>query len=226
MRIKSSFALCCLCGLWALASCEMDAYEKGEGDYSLLTAELVEAHVDATKHVDYVETDQSERLQLQEPYTASWLLTADTTYRAILYFNRLADAQAQAVSMSRVGVLLPRDTVKGGLKTDPLYVDGMWLSKNRKYLNLRLRLLTGATDDAEAMHTIGILRDTIASTSSHLRLLLYHNQGGRPEYYSSSVIASIPLTDVHADTLTLQANSYAGQLSRTFSLRSNKEIVQ
>ena len=29
-----------------LAACTIDAYEKGEGEYSLLTAELVEAYVD------------------------------------------------------------------------------------------------------------------------------------------------------------------------------------
>ena len=61
-----------------LAACTIDAYEKGEGEYSLLTAELVEAYVDNDKHVSHVVTDQGERLTLTSPLTAQWIETPDT----------------------------------------------------------------------------------------------------------------------------------------------------
>lgn len=201
-----------------IPSCTIDAYDKGEGEYSLTSAELVEAYVGADKAVEYVETDRGERLDMQPAPKAKWIETADTVYRAALYYNKVAEGRAEPVSINRVGVLLPRDSMKGGMKTDPLYLESAWLAKNRRYLNLRLRLLTGAGDD-EAVQTIGLLRDTLASTPSHVRLQLYHDQGGKPEYYSATTYASIPLSEVDADTLTLSVVTYDGVFTRMFPLR-------
>lgn len=200
-----------------LASCEIDAYDKGEGEYSLTSAELVEAYVGADKAVAYVETDRGERLNMQPALKAKWIETPDTVYRAALYYNKVAEGQAEPVSISRVGVLLPRDSMQGGMKTDPLYLESAWLAKNRRYLNLRLRLLTGSSDD-EAVQTIGLLRDTLTSTASHVRLQLYHDQGGKPEYYSATTYASIPLAALNADTVTLTVNTYDATVERTFPL--------
>ncbi|MCR4602394.1 MAG: NigD-like N-terminal domain-containing protein [Prevotella sp.] len=202
-----------------ISSCTIDSYEKGEGDYSLMTAEMVEAHVGSDKRVDYVDTDVDEHLLIQPTATANWITTADTTYRALLYYKKTEVGQAKAVSIGYVGVLMPHDSIKGGMKTDPLYAESLWLSKNRSYLNLRLRLMTGTTDDKEAMHTIGLVRDTLASTDKHMCLQLYHDQGGRPEYYSSTAFASIPLTQITADTITLVVNTYSGVVTRTFVTR-------
>ena len=205
-----------LLSLSLVVACTIDAYEKGEGIYSLMTAELVEAYVGNDKYVGQVETDQGEQLTLQQPYTAKWIQTADTTYRALLYYNKVRAGEVEPINMSRVGVLLLHDSIKGGMKTDPLYVESAWIAKNRRYLNLRLRLLTGSTDDETAQHSIGLLRDTIASTPSHLRLQLYHDQGGCPEYYSFVTYASIPLVDIKADTITLFINTYDGVVRRSW----------
>lgn len=211
--------------LWLVAACTIDAYDKGEGDYSLTTAELVEAHVGSDKQVDYVDTDMGERLKMNPVATAKWIEKADTTYRAVLYYNKVRENEAEAVSLGRVGVIVPRSlssdssSAKGKqavMKTDPVYLESAWLSKNHRYLNLRLRLLTGATDDEEAVHTIGLVPDTLASTATHAHLLFYHDQGGRPEYYSSVAFASIPLSQVKADTITLQINTYDGVVERMF----------
>lgn len=205
-----------LLSLSLVVACTIDAYEKGEGIYSLMTAELVEAYVGSDKTVAYVETDDGERLTLQSGFTTKWIQTADTTYRALLYYNKVRAGEVEPVSMSRVGVLQLHDSIKGGMKTDPLYVESAWIAKNRRYLNLRLRLLTGSTDDETAQHSIGLLRDTIASTPSHLRLQLYHDQGGCPEYYSFVTYASIPLVDIKADTITLFINTYDGVVRRSW----------
>ena len=209
------------------ASCTIDSYDKGEGDYSLTTAELVEAHVGSDKKVDFVDTDHGQRLTMQPAQTAKWITKADTVYRAVLFYNEVSSGVAETVSMGRVGVLVPRslstaDTTKadpkaGEMKTDPLYLESAWVSKSRRYLNLQLRLLTGSTGDEEAVHTIGLVSDSLKSTVSHACLRLYHDQGGRPEYYSATTYVSIPLYSMDADTITLEVNTYdKGTLVRTF----------
>lgn len=216
MKNCKTVVLSCLGCLLSLTACEIDAYDKGEGEYSLMTADLADAHVGSDKRVDYVDTDQDDRLAVQTPFELSWVETPDTTCRIIFYYRMQSDGKAEAVSIGRVGVLQPRDTIAGGLKADPLYLESAWLAKNRKNLNLRLRLLTGATDDEEAVHRIGLLRDTLSSTPTHFVARLYHDQGGRPEYYSSIAYASIPLSQIDADTLTLHVHTYDGLVSRTF----------
>lgn len=208
-----------------LAACTIDAYEKGEGEYSLLTAELVEAYVDNDKHVSHVVTDQGERLMLTSPLTAQWIETPDTMYRALLYYDQVEEGKAEPRSFGWVGVLTPRDSIKGGMKSDPLYTESMWVAKNHKYLNLRLRLLTGSTDDEKARHSIGLMKDAASSTPGHARMVLYHDQGGMPEYYSMVTYASIPLDSIKADTLTIVVKTYNGEVNRTFKLRSSDSSV-
>ena len=172
--------------LWLVAACTIDAYDKGEGDYSLTTAELVEAHVGSDKQVDYVDTDLGERL------------------KGVIVPHSLSSDSSSAKGIPAV------------MKTDPVHLESAWLSKNRRYLNLRLRLLTGATADEEAVHTIGLVPDSLTSTPQHAHLLFYHDQGGKPEYYSQVAIASIPLYLLKTDTITLKINTYDGVVERTF----------
>ena len=220
MRVKGLVTLLWLpvtsCLTLIPSSCTIDAYDKGEGEYSLLTAELVEAHVGSDKYVDGLQTDGGGQLSVQNRYTAKWIQTADTTYRALLYYNNVGDGQAEIVSLSRVGVLQPRDSISGGMKTDPLYLESSWMGKSRKYVNLRLRLLTGSTDDENAIQALAIVVDTLRSTPSHARLTLYHSQGGQPEYYSVTTFASLPLAAVAADTVTVTVNTYGGTVSKIF----------
>ncbi|MBQ9355964.1 MAG: NigD-like N-terminal domain-containing protein [Prevotella sp.] len=200
--------------------CTVDAYDKGEGQYSNLTAELVQARVGTDKSITQVLTDRGEALRMETPATAKWIEKGDTTYRALLYYNIVEDGLAAPVSISRVGVLAPRDSIKGAMKTDPLYVESVWKARNGQYLNMRLRLLTGSTDDEKAIHTIGLLRDTLASTATHQHMTLYHDQGGMPEYYSTVTYASIPLSSVTADSITITVNTYdRGLVKHTVALK-------
>ena len=220
-----------LCGLTLLSlgllvsSCEMDAYEKGEGELSLMTAEMADASVGSDKMVTTVTTDDGERLTLTQAATARWMEKGDTTYRTLFYYNQMSDGRAEAVSFNKVAVLVPftlaKDDKKDTLLTHPIYMESVWMSQNRKYINMRLRLLTGATNDEKALHTLGIMRDTVNSTATHQRLVVYHDQGGQPEYYSSTVYASVPLNKMTADTLTITANTYGGTFSRTFTLKKD-----
>ena len=208
-------------------SCSVDAYEKGEGEYSLMTAEMADVTVGSDKYTTSVETDQGERLSLTKNVTVKWIEKGDTTYRALVYYKPFSDGKAEIVSMNKVGVLVPHKLrAEGGkqaetMKTDPLYVESMWVSENKKYVNMRLRLLTGSTEDEEAVQTIGIIRDTVNSSNGHEQLMLYHDQGGQPEYYSTTAFVSIPLDEVKANELTITVNTYDGLFTRTFNKSTN-----
>ena len=70
-----------------LSSCTEDNEDKGDGEYSYLRADFVEAHVGEDKRVDYVLTDDGDSLRTNPPFSVSWITTADTVYRAIFYYN-------------------------------------------------------------------------------------------------------------------------------------------
>ena len=220
-----------LLGLGGVSSCTMDSYEKGEGEYSLMRADLVEAHTGADKYVDYVLTDDGDSLRSLKPFTVKWVSTADTTYRAILYYNLVGD-QAEAVSMSQTLTLPVRShryyQEHDGFHQDPLYLESAWLAGTRRFLNLRLRLLTGTTDDSSQRQRVGIVSDTVVTlpvatgSADSLRvgyLRLFHDQASVPEYYSSTVVASIPLTAYQPDSLVLSVATYDGTLTRCFRVR-------
>ena len=209
-----------------IMACSIDAYDKGEGEYSLMTSEMADVIVGSDKRVTAANTDQGEKLTLAQPVKVAWIEKGDTTYRTLLYYKMMADGKAEAVSMKKVGVMIPRQlTSKDGkqevMKTDPLYVESVWTSKNRKYVNMRLRLLTGASEDEKAVQTLGVVPDQENSSSGHVRLVMYHDQGGQPEYYSTTAFVSIPLAEIDADTLTIAVNTYEGSFSRTIVKTTN-----
>lgn len=209
-----------LLALVTVMACETDEYDKGEGEYSLVRADFAEAHVNADKAIDYIVTDDDNRLPLSVPYTAKWLTATNTSVRVLIYY-RDRGTQAEAVSVSQVPVaqIQHRAELKQAEQYDPVKLESMWLSKNRRYLNANVVLMMGSTDDAEAIHRMGILRDTLithADGRTTLCLRLLHDQGGVPEYYSYSTYFSIPLEGIAADSVRLTVNTYSALRSKTF----------
>ena len=70
-------------------SCETDSYEKGQGKYSLMQTDLADVTVDSGKHAIAFTTDDGDSYSLTSPTTVQWMQTADTTYRAIIYYNKV-----------------------------------------------------------------------------------------------------------------------------------------
>lgn len=211
--------------LATMASCTQDAYEKGEGRYSSLRADFVEAHARSDKQVDYALTDDGDRLDFTVPYShASWVKTPDSLYRGILYYKGTG-ASVEVVALSSVSVidsLVPKDSLKQGLKMDPLTLESIWVSKNKRYLNAGIYLKTGETEDEKAAHRIGLVRDTLITHTdgkSTLRVLFYHDQGNMPEYYSTRSYFSVLLPGIQADSLQLSVNTYNGTVVKCFPLR-------
>jgi hypothetical protein len=207
-----------------LAACTQDAYEKGEGLYSLLRADFVEAHSNSEKMIDYVTTDDDVKLQLDELVGYSWVKTADSLYRAIYYYNLLDDGRAKVVSAGRVGIpsVVLKDSLKQPVKMDPLRIESLWVGKNKRYLNASIYLKTGATDNKEAAHQLAIVADTIVKHANGKRTVwmrLYHDQGGMPEYYSQRTYFSLPLHEMKVDSLQLTIRTYDGDYQRVFPLK-------
>ena len=209
-------------------SCTQDAYEKGEGEYSLMRGDFVEALSDANSQLVSMTTDDGDLLPFTKAYSDKWITTADSTYRCMLYYNKVKDSQGKAAAEILSIAPVPCPTVKNlsefdkELRTDPVKFNSIWVSKSRKYLNLYLQLKTGITDDSTAVQQLAVVTDTLLLHSDGSRtrhLILHHDQGGVPEYYSTAAYLSIPLSALDADSVQFSMNTYSGPIVKTLSVQ-------
>ena len=203
-----------------LVSCTTDAYDKGEGDYSLMRAEMADVTVDHNKQAISATTDEGELLQFSNPFTTSWFGTPDSVYRAVLYYNKVEENLADVISTGVVSVLRPH--IIKDMKTDPVRFESAWLSTNRRYLNASIYILIGDYANELLVQTIGMNTDTLIlhdNNKSTLHLTLYHDQGGMPEYYSQRAYLSVPLDSLDVDTVSLNIHTYDSLLTKKFCVR-------
>ena len=113
-------------------------------------------------------------------------------------------------------MLTPIDTSKvEKLVFDPVTFESSWISANNSFLNFSFYVKSGKPDDEDAHHSIGLLSETTDDGTS--LFTLYHDQGGMPEYYSTRVYASIPLTDeMRQQKIKLIINTYSGTVIKEF----------
>ena len=208
-------------------SCTQDTYDKGEGQYSYMRGDFVEAQVGADMNIVSLTTDDGETLPLAEPYAAKWITRPDTIYRCMLYYNKVRDEKgqyvAEPISVGEVPcpVVIPLAELEVAMKTDPVKFESAWMSKSGRYLNLSFSLMTGTRESEEAIHSLRIVQDTIMTSpngimTSYLRL--YHDQGGVPEYYSTQAYASIIASEIPADSVCISINTYKGMVTKAFLL--------
>ena len=206
-----------------LCSCSKDAYEKGEGKYSLMRGDFAEAIVNSSKQVTGIITDDGDEFTLIAPYTAKWVTTADTTYRCMLYYNKMAD-KAEVLSMGQVPCvgIAPLSKFDHRLVTDPVKFESTWMSKSGRYLNLSLLLKTGVTDDSTAVQNLAIVSDTVITHPDNKRirhLILHHDQANVPEYYSTPVYISIPTQRIDADSVRISIKHHSGEVEDKHRIR-------
>ena len=205
-----------------LTACDNNSYETGDGRYSYLQAEMVDAYTADKYVIDHVVTDDGQQLQLQPTLTAKWATRADSVYRAWLYYDYSEGAACvKPRTATPVSVLRPIQTTRPDtLHTDPISLVSAWRSKSSKYINLRLAVKTGTADDGEtALQTIGVKCDTTTTADGHeqFTFTLLHNQNGVPQYYTSTVFASIPIDSrAQAGEITIRVNTYQGQTERNY----------
>ena len=165
-----------------VASCTQDAYEKGEGAYSLMRGDFAEANVNSNREVTSITTDDGEILPLTSLATAQWISRPDTIYRCMLYYNKVKAADgklaAEVISLGRVPCLYvkPLTSFEKTYKDDPVKFESIWNSKSGKYLNLHLQLKTGYTEDSTAHR----FADFLPQWSAHLVAYALSRPGQRP----------------------------------------------
>ena len=211
-----------------LASCENDTYDKGEGAYSYLQADFVEAHANGEKEIDYVITDNGDSLSLVTPCAAAWDKTANSTYRAALYYNKVEGGKAKAVIIEQVLTMsfTPADSITE-MKTDPIGVEAVWTDSRKRYVNLTLTLKVGTVSNDSEKHKVTLVPDSLhingSDSSRTLHLTLYHDKGDIPEYYTEKYYFSLPSAQfaaLDADSVAIHANTTAnGMKTLTISLR-------
>ena len=119
-----------------LFSCVTDSYEKGQGKYSLMMADMGEIMVNSDKQVTAFTTDDGDSYPLTSPATVQWVQTADTTYRAIIYYNKVENGQAEYMGLSSVPTMSPVEHWRiKEQPQDPVGFESAWLAKSKKYIN-------------------------------------------------------------------------------------------
>lgn len=209
---------------WLISSCTTDSYEKGDGKYSLMQGDFVEAKVNAQRQIVFFSTDDGDEFDLSEPYTDKWIKTADTLYRCMLYYNKVENKKAELVSIGEVPCprILTLAEFKKDLRTDPVKFESMWLSKSGKYLNLYLQLKTGVTDDTTAIQQLAFISDTLIVNPNQTtirHITLHHDQNKVPEYYSTKAYVSLLTDSIAADSIRISINTYTGLVSKKMPTR-------
>ena len=91
-----------------------------------------------------------------------WIETADTTYRSVIYYNKVSTTQAEAVSVGTVVTVNPIEHWRYKEQPqDPIGLESAWMAKSGKYLNVGLLMKTGRISDEELPHNIGLSQDTV-----------------------------------------------------------------
>lgn len=210
-----------LMSLLIVSACEHNFYETGDSELSYLHTDFVEARTDEMSAFVSAVTDEGRQLILKPVVKELWATKADTTYRALLYYNKVEKGVTSSFVINPVVVLRPRlENSSSSSYNDPIGFESVWMSKNRKYLNLTLIVKTGKTEDKKAVQSLAVICDSIKSLSSGRRIVylrLMHHQNKVPEYYSRRVFTSIPLNEFRQnDSICLDMNTYKGKISKRF----------
>ena len=182
-----------------------------------------EVTINAEKQAVAFTTDDGDNYALTAPATAQWIQTADTTYRAIIYYNKVEKGKAESVGLSSVPTMVPVEQWRyKELPQDPVGFESAWLAANKKYINLGLLFKSGYVDDTMGRHSISIAQDTVLVNADLTRTAYYrflHGQKDTPEHFSNRHYVSILLPQERPDTIHLSINTYSGEIKRTFVLK-------
>lgn len=200
--------------LLMLSACKNDSYESGDGQYSYLQADFVEANTSASKELVSARTDDGDMLLFSPHVFKEWASTPDSVYRSLLYYNKVSDDRTTEVySIVQIPVVKIHK-LKGTdeISTDPLFLRSVWISSNRKYLNLEYGIKTGVEDGNDNIQTLSVVYAPDVNNSNDSRnpyIKVVHKQNGVPEYYTSYGYISVPLNDFAlGTTIHLSVNTY------------------
>ena len=195
-----SFAVVCV-----LLACEHTPYDTGDGTYSHLHTDYVTVKVH-DDHVQSIVTDEGRSLAFSKGMTYD-VQPVDTTLRWLLYYNKVNDsAPIEIVGRTTMWLLKTMESYEvAPMKTDPVTVTGVWVAKNGKYLNMRLGLKTGNSDN-KAKQTVILVKDGVNDDVAYYTL--YHDQAGILQYYTQEYFFTVEIPEQKVIDLTI--NTYNG----------------
>lgn len=205
----------------AISSCKHNAYETGDGDLSYMHADYTDITI-TDGRVAMMQTDND--INLIPPYGigVSSEIPTDTMLRRLIYYTMSDVTQPiEILKLTTVEIIRPHaENAIEEIKTDPVKLTAAWMSHNRRYINMQLGLMTGNSDDDQAIQQILMVCDSIHTDGrGAVFLTLYHDQADIPEYYTQDVHISIPLTElpIDADTVSITINTYTGTVTKLFT---------
>lgn len=218
-KTSSFLSLYLISLLYVLTACTVESYESGDGKYSYMKAEMAMLHCIESHKIDYAITDQGEKIIFTQPFICYWAKHTNAIYRAMLYYQK-TDKQVKGIKCHPVWLCEPKEK-KHKMPTDPVKLSGIWLSSNKKFINLNIGLLTGgkANHKEEQVLTIVIRHIQTDKHGNHIYdLELIHAQNNMAQMYTSTFYISIP-TDKYnkRDTIRIKVNTYEGEVEKDFS---------
>jgi len=207
--------------------CACSQGEEGESSLTQATAEFGDVYVNAEKRAVSIVTDGNDSLLFSPPYASKLFTKGDSTYRTITFYNKGDARNTQVISITPIPTISMKESAKlhkDSIHTDPVRLTAIWKSRNGKYLNFSLRVLSG-TADASSVHKLGLLLDSVKlymGGRRHAYVRLFHDQAGIPEFYSSSTYFSLPLSTLSktlktADSISIAVNTYDGWRTMSFT---------
>ncbi|MCD8282146.1 MAG: hypothetical protein LUC22_02705, partial [Prevotella sp.] len=160
-------------------------------DLSTLRADFAMIQTNASGQTVGFLTDDNEYKAFASPMDIGGA-QADTTYRALVYYYD-KETYAELYGFTLATVRDPKDiSLFGNVKTDPVYLQSVWLSNNNSYINLTLGVMTGtSTSSVESTQTLDIVRSVDTENGNITRLTLYPDPHHTPEYYTQTVYLCI-----------------------------------
>ncbi len=208
-----------------IASCTNTAYDTGDSRYSYLRTDFVEAQTNGSAKLVSAVTDENRPLTFTKPLSVGWAVKADSTYRAMLYYNLNANTNDSSIveplTAQYVYTLIPvQVTEQTTVPMDPVHFVSAWKSSNGAYLNFCIGVMTGKADSVEAKQTIALALDSVVEKNGHptYYLKFSHSQGNVPEYYTTNIYLSIPTKKMTTGSrVRLSLNTYKGWIYREFT---------
>ncbi|MGI6244026.1 MAG: hypothetical protein ACOYJK_10960 [Prevotella sp.] len=197
--------------MMGITACEVDDYDSGDNRYSYMRADFGMLHTTTDTKADYVLTDDGDSIFFSKSSPVKWATTADTLYRALVYYDV---ASKQFFSAKPVGVVTPvLKPQTGTISTDPLTIESLWVSGG--FLNIGFAVKTGQTDSVDVQQQIGLMLEGVAIDvrgKNVFTLRVMHAQNNIPEYYTVRAYMSMPLTDdMQGAAIRLRVNTYEGE---------------
>lgn len=200
MKVPVRLSLLLLGGLLTclLSSCHDD----DDAPFPSIVSELVDCPTDSAGILSFIVLDNDTRLELVNPQED---LRPSVVYRALAGYAREDDGRVTLYTLQSAALL--RDSTQVAV-FDPTAVVSLWCSP--RYLNLHLRPKTQG-----GKHDWGYATDSL--TGNHAYLRLHHRQGDDPVAYSTDLYASLRLSAVEADTITLRIRTFDGMREWTIT---------